>query len=98
MQPPAFAPILTRSQLDIFSRRFLCELCHQTGRIIDRTARKRDIFDRLGLHAFEEKAIPQVIDEIVQNLIFTDLATNGHNEDAIKLTRKGLEKCQDCKE
>jgi hypothetical protein len=96
-QPSYSAPILTKSELDIYSERFLCELCKQTNRMLETSRRKRDIYDGLRLEAFLEKGIPQVIDEIVQDLIIKDMIAHGNNRDEIRLTLKGLSGCKECK-
>jgi hypothetical protein len=99
VQPPLYsAPILTKSELDIYSERFLCELCKQTNRMLETSRRKRDVYDGLRLGAFLEKGIPQVIDEIVQDLIIKDMIAYGDNRDEIRLTFKGLSKCKECKD
>jgi hypothetical protein len=100
LHPPSYsAPILNKSELDIYSKRFLCELCKQTNRMLETSRRKRDVYDGLRLAAFLDKGIPQVIDEIIQDLIIKDMIEYGNNNrDEIRLTLKGLSKCKECKD
>jgi hypothetical protein len=98
IHPPTLSPILNESQVKVFSDRFLCELCRETGNVIEKNIRSRTIFDKLKLGAFDERAIPQVIDEIIQDLIYRDLVAFGNSRDEIGLTQKGLEKCEGCRD
>jgi hypothetical protein len=95
-QPPASAPILTTSERDIFSERFLCELCRQTNRSLTNSRKGRDIYMELKIGAFEESGIPQLIDEMVQHLKLNDLISVAGDE--LSLTSKGIQKCNDCRD
>lgn len=66
-QPPPSSPILTTSELNIFSERFLCELCRQTGRELGNSRNRREIYRSLGIGAIDERGIPQVVDEITEH-------------------------------
>lgn len=94
-QKPSLEPILTTSQLNIFSERFLCELCKQTNRT-ERARRSIDVYGALKIGAFDEKVIPRIIDEITQDLTLKNLISYQNNREEVKLTREGLNECKKC--
>jgi hypothetical protein len=98
ISPQHSTPILTKSELPVYSERFLCELCKQTNHVLERSCKKRDVYNGLRLGAFLEKGIPYLIDEIVRELIVKGMITYSENSDEIRLTPEGLEKCKECKD
>ena len=94
-QPPPSSPILTTSELNIFSERYLCELCRQTGRELGNSRNQGEIYRALGIGAIDERGIPQVVDEIIHHLQLNSLIRiDGEN---VSLTSKGLDKCEECR-